>query len=603
MVGELGTNRTNGEGLESRVSDFSFDPQKIRHRIKEVKPGEEKTVLDDDVCYCDVDLFNSSKLVHILNEEYGYTGTFFTKFIRDGVRKIVNNYGGLFLQTMGDSAEFLFGDNDLEKAIRCTQEVMFWGDRELTEYIKDHVAAREILKQERSLSGDIPIDDELVQKKLLEVRKVKDLWDDQVPEESRALKDAYELEYAKVDRKIESGISDAKWEDRGRIPMKAGIAIDNMKIWVSKITDEEGDPETQRFVEGDVKYLIARLTAKDGPLGGQRDVIKVASYKVIRLPPFIKHSEGETRTVANSTFFVYDTFGVDNAKHPTFDGRIPDKSPLAKKLQQHRGEVGKELEFIRILQDKDRDASRPWLDVTIEKREGGDRYKNGRSLMVAKTVLGIVDEVIQIYERYTSRIKRKTGENPKTLDEFAYLRDLSKAYALSQSVKAIGASRRQMVVAALLYSNGGSLLRVNTPTPKYPTRRLTPDNNRLRIEGEREEIYKAASKYPELVDIGIPEIMQVQDLPLSRIREKYGYELALKTMILRIATRYVHHTSYRSWKPRINSEEALRAIRNELADIVRPDGTGYDDRNFEIVDHALRRILKIGNITYTKKSA
>ena len=147
-----------------------------------------------------------------------------------------------------------------------------------------------------------------------------------------------------------------------------------------------------------------------------------------------------------------------------------------------------------------------------------------------------------------------------------------------------------MLLAALTYSNGGSLTRANSETPKYPTRRLTPLANKHRVENEREDGAKATAAYAELRERGVPTLISVQDRSLSELQAAQGYQLAMQTMILRMALRYVHHRSHRPWKlPSPAPEAAIAAIDGELSDIVQ-DGK-IRNPYFALVKDAFLRTL------------
>ena len=101
---------SNETELEGKVE--SFDAKKIRGAISKMRPGAEQVVYSGLVARCDVDLFNSSDLVKLLKNRYGYSGSFYTQIIKRDVRRLVEERGGYWLGAKGDSAEFLFGDLD-----------------------------------------------------------------------------------------------------------------------------------------------------------------------------------------------------------------------------------------------------------------------------------------------------------------------------------------------------------------------------------------------------------------------------------------------------------------------------------------------------------
>ncbi len=580
--------------LGVRVGE-AFDAEVVKRRIKAVPPGIEDgiPVYQGFIARCDVDLYHSSPIVDLLKTVYGYTGTVFTGLLKQGTKDIVAKWGGYRLKIKGDNVPYLIGS--LEKAIRSEVEIMQWVDRELTEYVKDHVVARELLKQSGEMSGDTAADKKAVDRKIAELRAIKDRWGDDVPSEQRQLKETYESLHVKIDGEIQK-LGEGK---RGRIASKGAIAWDTIKFMVSKEI-VEGEPDLDRDPEGGAEYLMSRLADKLGPL--RKDSIFIASYAtnpVLEPPPHFTWKYHGVRELHGQRFHLYETWGVDNFMHPTFDGRITENSPLAKNLDQYRGEIFAVRDYLRTLETKYRDAGLPWLDVTSDQREGTDRYKNGRALMVAAVTLGMMDAIIDIY---TAHMKVHTMRPPSEHDDsFSYLTDVTKDHILTDLVEHLGGNRNKMIIAALTYSNGGTLSRAHSETPRYPTRRLSPQNNQLRLNNERKSAVDSTSDYQELREQGIHDLLSLQSRPITEITVNHGTRLAMKTMILTAATRYINLTSYRAWKlPAQGLEAAVQTIRQEHPDLMQPDGTGYNDRYFELIDHALTQAVGLGKVPFAK---
>ena len=540
----------------------------------------------------EVDLYNSSGLVDLLTHEYGYSGSFFTGLIKKEARGIVEQHGGYWVGAKGDSAEYIFGD--LGTAVRCTESIMRWVDTDLTEYVKDHVAARQMLSAEGRTTGNPRENEANILKRIELIRKIKDKFGEDVPDLMRDLKNSYEELYAKIDSELRVISS----EMRGRIVTKAGIAIGGIDFHVEKRYHAKGQVEINRDPQGEATYLLSRLTDKSGPLSGQKDKILVSSYKETQtFPDNYKFGPRSKVSVANSDFHIWETWGVDHFGSPDFDGRIPGDSLMLGNISAYRVETGKQVDFLKELEESYMDASIPWLDVTCDNREGTDRYKSGRSLMVAAFTLAIIDQVTVIYNEYSGGTEAKDSNS--TPDTYAYLTDVRKDATFTGFIHALNNDRNNMVIAALTYSNGGSLSRANSYTPQYPTRRLKPEDNGARIANERKNAVSSTGDYPELVELGIPDILECQDKPISAIRDSSGYNLALKAQILRMASRYVHHLSDRSWKQRLGSaKDAIYRIRGELSDLVDVN-TGYNDRYFQLVEHAFTNALGItGNVQF-----
>jgi len=585
-----------------------FDADLIRQRIRKVHPTKAHPELTETVyqglaALCDVDIFDSTKLKFLISK-YGYVGTMYTDMIKIGVKEIVEKNGGFWYGTIGDAGRYYCGD--LESAVRCTWEVMAWFDRVMTEDVKDFLVAWEMLK-ERARNSDKPIkiSDNDVQEMVSELRKIKDLWYESVPKKYRALKDSYERLYATID----SEVAQVHGERRGRIPTKAAITYGITKIGVAK----EMDPETKEVdrtikVEDETIYLMPRLTDKMGPLGGKKDIILIASYKPIPklLPEFMKFGEEKEITVANTKFYLYETWGVDNFKHPTFDGRLPQGSPLLEKETMYASEVLRARDILNELQNKYRDRSLQFLDVTSDEREGTDRYKSGRSLMVSLVALGVIDEVVKLYDEYKRLKANAVDEQSSQHRELSlgYFFDVEKDATFTNFVETLKKERENILLVALTYSNGGSLLRpTSDTTAKYPTRKLKPEDYLATRVSERDAAFSATNKYDELVKRNVPKYLSVQDQKISEIRSTHGYELTLTTLILRMSTRYIHHRSYRAWKlPVATAEDAMYAIRNELSGIISPNGSGYTDNYFQLIDHAFTRALGIeGKVPFKKE--
>ncbi len=581
--------------IEAVVGEV-FDPEIIENRIRAMSPKSEEVVYSGLVARCDVDLYNSSGLVKLL-ERYGYSGSFFTPILKREARNIVEKNKGYWIGTKGDSAEYMFGD--LENAIRCTAEIVWWVDRELTEYVKDHVVAREILKEEGKLKEVPRKDNKAIECEIKLIRKIKDKWGGDVPKRHRKLKEFYEKKYAKIDGEV----AQISGEPRGRIVTKSGITFDNVELNVTKTPAKNGIVEVNRDPQGAATYLMSRLTDKAGPLGGKKDIILFASYnKIKNLPKNITFQDLGKTAIHGMVYRLYQTWSVDNYNHPTFDGRIPEESSIIQKLESYKKEINKQVCFLKKLQKKKRDASLPWLNVTSDGKENIDYYKNGRSLMTTTFVLAIMDEVTKIYKE---ELKKKTNKKAQAEEVFDLLGDVYKDATLTGFIDTLEKARKNMIIAALVYSNGGTLSRAQSDTPKYATRKLKPEDNLSRIVNERKGVYYSTSDYSELVKLGIPELLNVQDKNISEIRDHNGYELAMKAMILKMASRYVHHRSYRSWKlPAETAEDAIFKIREELYYLINPNGKGYFDRNFELIDWALTNALGIKRerIPFTKKS-
>lgn len=564
--------------LELRAGE-PFNPAIIRKRIRCIPAGSDAIVYNGHIARCDVDLYKSSGIVALLEREYGYKGSVFTWPIKREAKKIAGKHDGYWLKAKGDNANFLIGD--LESAIRCVVEIMYWVDRDLTEYVKDHVASRVLLHQASELTGNPKIDEARIEGKCREIRAIKDVWGDNVQKEYRELKAAYESAYSTIDRQIQA-ISEGK---RGRIVTKAAIAWGTLEFRVSK-EELEGEIDIDRDPEGGATYLISRLTDKIGPTG--RDRIIIGSYHPVDPPAFVTWKDHGVMSLFGQTFRLYETYGIDHFQHPTYDGRLPKGSPLQANVQKYRAEIESARISLRELEEKYRDAAVPWLDPTVDEREGTDRYKNGRSLMVATITLGMIDAVIDIYHEF---IRRYTTAGQSS--EYGYLSDVQTDATFTGLVEKLQKEREPILTAALMFSNGGTLSRANSNTPKYATRRLKPYDNMLRIANERKGAASAASDYPELVARHIPGILGVQDQPITQIRNKHGYELAMIVWMLRMATRYVHHLSYRSWKlPLETPEEAVYAIRREQPDLIHPQGNYYD-RYFRLIEHGLTNALGI----------
>lgn len=540
------------EGSDDFGDIHVFDPAAINRRIKAIPVDDiEQVVYKGPAVMCDVDIFNSSALVTKLKDKagYGYIGTFFTPYIKLHVSKLVRDMGGYWLGSKGDSAEFMFGD--LEKAIRCTVEVVRWFDRDLTEYVKDHVVAREMLKAEGAITGTKSSENELIEAKIVELREIKDLWGDEVPLDKRELKEDYETRYAKIDTELAIISGELKEEHakstgiaKGRLATKAGIAMGDIEFAASKedasithpdlVDDETGGKikyvEIKRDAQGDGRYCVERLTDKIGPLGGRKDMIIVASFNPLEdLPEYIAFGVPFKATVANSVLHVCHTWGVDYFKHKRFDGKVPEESPLLEKLSVYRSEIGEQVAFLRELQDKY--AVLDWLDATAQEREGSDFYKLGRSMMTAAIVLGIMDSFTKIYtdqvaELVEAEVQGRPSQPSMVLrDEIFY--DIRRDEDLTGFVKSLEEGRAMMILSALLYSNGGILSRATSPNLRYPTRKMRPEHNALRLSNETKKLIGSISDYPEIEELGILGLLSLQTQPISQISDTASYTMAM----------------------------------------------------------------------------
>ncbi|MBI1969279.1 hypothetical protein HYS48_01180 [Candidatus Woesearchaeota archaeon] len=572
------------QGLEDIVAHEDTFPVLLRKRIAAVPvDGEEHIVYSGIAAMCEVDMFNSTELVHLLAKKYYVPVRLITSQLKT-LRKMVEQHGGYWWQVPGDAVRYIF--NTLDAAILCTAEIMQWADRELTEFVKDYAIAGAMLREEGKLSEDPEEQDKQIREKITLLRVLKDIWNNNVPRERKGEKERYEELYAKLDKEIE-GLSR---EIRGRLPTRGGIAHGNLEFTVTKSEYAENGKasiEMDRDPAGPVRYLFTRLTDKGGPLAGQKDRILIAAYDPLPPPQHFTWKElGET-WVGNNKFLLYETWGIDHFNHPTFDGRIPDGSPLLKNLEQYRAEVLRERDFLRNLQMKKRDFSIPWLDVTHELREGTDRYKNGRTLMVTALVAGMLDAMHAIHQEYLQMVHSIEEGH---LEGFPYLHGFLQDERLTSFMQWLGNNRKTMLLAALTYSNGGAIARANSDTPKYPTRKLYPEANQTRIASERKAAVLSTSDYTELSDLGVPDILAVQDKPISQIKKEDGHERAMQALILRFASRYIHHRSHRPWKlPLQTAEAAMEAADRELSDIIQ-DGR-MQDRYLLLVKDAFLRTL------------
>lgn len=566
-----------------------FDSAEIIRRINSISDDAiEVTVFYGVVAKGEVDLTNSTVVFQIL-KEHGIRGTMFTTQIKKNARPIVEKYKGYWEGAKGDNAMYIFGG--LETAIRCSTEIMHWVDRDLTEYLKDYIVAVEILRERGQLKSTAKEQNLIIDAFIQELRQIKDIYGDYVPENKRELKEQYEKRYQEVDIELRSKLE----EKRGRLVAKSGIIYGETEI---KVTRDDLFHYPKPDFQGDVPYLDKALNDKiSGPLSGNKDKIFVASSEPIKdwpshilFRPLGLQTYGEKKKDGKQTFHLYEITGIDNFGHPSFDGRIPKDAPLLERLPQYRDEVLNGFKTLDELEQTYSDSSLPSLTIAID--EYMDRYKNGRSFMMSAISLAIADELVNIYEKVVGEYASQSAL--PVSQEMWYLTNVQFASSIREFMDLLkdqsGKFRETLLLSALLYNIGGSIARATSKTtPQYATRRLSPENNAVRLENEAANAYTVTSSYQELQERGLPDILKVQTTPISRIastKERYA------ALILRFANRFVHNSSYRAWKVPLESpNQVVIEIRNDLSDII--DKLGYIDRMYWLTENALTNILGI----------
>lgn len=560
-----------------------FDAQLIIGKINSVpQDAIEVPIFSGLAIKGEVDLTNSTALFQLL-QKHGLEGTVFTAYIKKHAWPIVEKYQGFWNGVKGDNAEYIFGG--LENAVRCSTDIMGWIDRDLTEYIKDYIVAVEILKAERKLPTGPDERENQIGEFIGHLRKIKEVFEDDVPLDLRELKQKYEKEYSKID----SEISERLGEKRGRLIAKSGLVFGNTVIKVSR-SDLFHYPIPD--FQGAIPYLESALRVKSsGPLSGHKDKIIIASYNPIdNFPPHMIFINQGEQSFGQQRYHQYQTLGVDNFGHPTFDGRIPQNAPLSNKLPKYRDEVSGAIKILEALEDKYVDSSLPSINVSADERT--DRYKNGRTSMMSVISLAVIDEIIKIYDGVVSEYK---NQNSAVMShELWYLTNVEFASSIREFMNHLkdpsGTFRQNILFASLLYNIGGSIARATSrKTPQYATRRLSPENNAVRLQTEAANAYTISNNYTELQQRGIPDMLKIQNTSLSQV----GFNKEVfAALILKWANRYVHHMSYRAWKTPVDSpEQAVVAIRKELSDLM--DEKGYKDRMHWLVENALTNVLGI----------
>lgn len=541
-------------------------PQDLRLAVEDFyrnSPASGSAVFDlGSTCVCEFDVFRSSPLALLLSNDYDHTLVFMSDKIKNDCLPIVERYGGIWISSHGDSAEFVIPD--LAAASKCSIELLFWADSVLSEFVKDTVLASKIANSGQGANSR-DIDDV---RTLIE--EVKDVGIEQLSKGKRVFKEDYEKLYSSLDMQI----SQVMEERRGRIPGRVGVAYGNAELHVTKSTignDDNSLIEIDKQILGYAKVILARLLDKVGPLGGKKDKISIASSQHLTVfPNEILFDGGQSgphpieQNVYGTDIIYYNIIGLDYYLDHTFYGKVEENSLAALKKDYYAKEIEDTHRWLQSVQDKYRDASKPW--ITLNHEESRDRYKNGRSKMVAHLIAATIDSATSLYAETLDIAKTiagiKGGSNP-VLDFLNPDKDTS----LRRFIKELEESRKQMVTTGLLYSNGGSLVRANSDTAVWPTRRLQPLVNDSRIANERAAAMWALEQYEELVSLRIHEIIEYQRAPLGDLIEK-DQTRALKVLIVRLAARYIHYASHRSWKPAEQTiEGALEQVKAENTDL------------------------------------
>lgn len=561
-----------------------------------------------EAAYCSVDLFHSTGLTAILDAEYGLNNVFVTAMLETLQQMVVEEHGGYWDKTKGDEVLFIIPE-DLPAGIDAVRHVMMWADRELSPYVKDYAVASTMVREQ--LNGDLEHDKPIIEGKIRSLREIKDLWGNDVPVDRRAEKATYEQECAKIDRLLERYCD----EEMGRVPTRGAIAFGHMQFKVDIEINAKHErllPKIREDPAGKVRYLFQFL-GESGITSGKKDVIYVATWdRLETLPAHTWEFAGMymPRVVPGEVdpnrpkkeFAVAKTIGINPYRHPTFNGILPAGSPLIRRLNDYRREVDATQQFLAEV-EREYKTHRSFARLDVTAIEIRDRYKVGRSQMVATLVTGMIDEIVDhIYPEYLASVR--DASSAMHSEKQPYLQAFFKDETLTEFVDYLKANRKTLLLTALLYSIGGTRARADG-TPPYPGRMLSTYNNPWRTLSEQRRAVAALEDYVNLKNEdgtptipefqGILELLGVQDVsrPISDIRQQHGYQRGMLTALFRMATRLVNKESHRSWKLPQGIDEAIQAVDDEMPDIFQPqqDGTRVVDRYFLLVKDAFMRVL------------
>lgn len=438
----------------------------------------------------------------------------------------------------------------------------------MTEAVKFKIISHEIARQ-----MGLPVTSETFHQYIRKVCNYE-------PEALKIWKDKYE----EVDADIALPKHEKDEKMRGRILTKTGILYAFTDLKASR----QKDAPPKLDYQGDIGYIYPIMTDKDvGFLHGRKDVTVILSRdELTEIPKHIVLRGGSTNYIRGQKFFVCDSVWIDASEHKTLDGRVTEASPFAQSFDSYSQEVDEVIAYLANLESRNKNTPRSWFNLSTEDREGIDRYKIGRVKMLGKLTLSTIDQIIKLYDEEASPSKRRDDDSyfNVTLDQ-----------RLRTFVDMLRTERWKLKIAALTYPIGGSHERVISGMVRYPTTLLTEEQNDERLEFEAVDAATATERTKELRDMGIPEILRVQNKKISEISDN---QLALLTMMLRSVSRFVHHTSYRSWKLPLTPSGAIVAIRNEFSEIDGPKV--YKDYGYRMIENALTNAIGIttGNKIY-----
>ena len=539
-----------------------FDPEVVRGRLAQIpEDSPEVTVFRGCVAKVEVDISGSTYVRELL-VELGFVDTFFSGIIKEKARPIAEKYNGFDIKVRGDDIEYVVGD--IETAVRSSFEVTAWVDRYLSEAFKFNVGAREIAKE-----MGLPVTSPEFHKYILSAfdTAAKDYHDAQ----KRWMK-----KYAEIDELMVLP-EQREAEMAGRILTKTGILYALTELKASR--QKDAPPELD--YQGDIGYIHPIMSDKEiGFLHVKKDTTLIfIRDKITDAPGYLVLRGCEQKYIKGQRFFVYEPVGIEPSEHPTLDGRVTQDSPFAKSFDKYTQEVNEGVSFLAEIDKRNKNTPRSWVNLSANNKEGNDKYKRGRAKMVAKLALGTIDQIIKIYDDEASSKLAKEGES--------YF-NVSSDYSLRSFVDKLRAERDKLKIGALLYCIGGSHERAISGMATYPTVLLPWEIQQERLEYEAVDAASAAERTKDLRDMGLPDILRIQNENISEISNE---QLALLTMMYRSIVRFVHHTSYRSWKTPLTSSEAILAVRNEFPDIFVGGQDLYRDHGFKMIDNALTNLI------------
>lgn len=681
------------EDLEEKLE--IFDAAKIKERMKKVEEGVVKTIFTGNVFWTDSDLYNSTGLKRLL-EEKKIPISFYSDYLKDHTPKIIEKHGGYHIDVLGDNTRSIFGN--LEDAVKCTDEISKWFDRDFSEYVKDYIISWIILGENNKISDAFETNDKLTKdmikrirkikddpgawylfkgenllegeleksgltKKELEIKRFKSKFSNEELIEIVKLKIRYESIYKEIDAKV-SKFSDEK---RGRLVAKSAIGVEQL------IFKFDGSAKSISL-DGPIRYLADRMTRKEGPLKGKigKDKILVTLYSedfkwfddlekedtdillehIIRgkqLPndSFLKDKistyrdelfnkaifytqpekknympedirkvrilknlpdvsdlflfgEPEQHRIGKDVLWTYESKGIDYFSDPTLGGIVSEESPLAKNFLQVKEETLKEVDFLRKCESRCKDIGGKLVVIGDESK---DKFKRARTLKVASILRQSLKEFEKLYDTFvkaydqSESIENSSGNSfdffLKTDNNF-YV-DITKDSTLRSLKENIEDKTIYLIRTALVWNLGGAKQRgfaSDEGIPQYATRLLAPDVNHKRKENERRDAYSTIAGYNELVEEGVAKLIGVQDYPISYVEKKYGEGLAIEKMFIDLSNEYVKQMDERSFKSKAkNAIQAINNIREEMWDILRPDGSGHVDQSYAFVEASFLKAI------------